>query len=66
MRLIDADSLRKQIDDCKHFDSSFQKMTVAEFLTIVHDLIDNAPSIVATIKFKERNNENGKLQRRKG
>lgn len=68
MRLIDADSLRKQIDDCKYFDSSFQKMTVAEFLTIVYDLIDNAPTIVVTTKlqFKERNNENGKLQRRKG
>ena len=39
--LISREDLRKQIDDCKYFNSSFQKMTVAEFLTIVHDIIDN-------------------------
>lgn len=34
----------------------------------VRKLIDNAPTIVVTTKlqFKERNKENGKLQRRKG
>ena len=39
--LISREVLREQIDDCKYFNSSFQKMTVAEFLTIVHDIIDN-------------------------
>lgn len=39
--LISREALREQIDDCKYFESSFQKMTVAEFLTIVHDIIDN-------------------------
>ena len=43
--LISRENLREQIDDCKYFNSSFQKMTVAEFLTIIHDLVDNAPTI---------------------
>lgn len=47
MKLINADALREQIDDYKYFHSSFQKMTVAEFLTIVHELIDNAPTVEA-------------------
>lgn len=51
MRQIDADALSEQIEDCKYFHSSFQEMTVAEFLTIVHDLIDNAPTVeTKTIK----------------
>lgn len=43
--LISRENLREQIDDCEYFNSSFQKMTVAEFLTIVHDLIENAPTV---------------------
>ena len=43
--LISRENLREQIDDCKYFNSSFQKMTVAEFLTIIDDLVDNAPTI---------------------
>lgn len=50
MRLIDSDTLREQIDDYKYFHSSFQKMTVAEFLTIVHDLIDNTPTVESSLK----------------
>ena len=48
--LISRENLREQIDDCKYFNSSFQKMTVAEFLTIVFDLIDNAPTIAPKFK----------------
>ncbi len=38
--LISREALREQIDDCKYFESSFQKMTVAEFLTIIYDIIN--------------------------
>lgn len=38
--LISRKALREQIDDCKYFDNSFQKMTVAEFLTIIYDIIN--------------------------
>lgn len=43
--LISRENLREQIDDCEYFNSSFQKMTVAEFLTIVHDIINDAPTV---------------------
>lgn len=70
MRLIDADSLKKVIEqyqiqwnkncetDIAHWDSC----------ECILAILDNAPTIVVTTKlqFKERNNENGKLQRRKG
>lgn len=42
---ISREALREKIEDNKYFDNSFQKMTVAEFLTIVHDLVDNAPTV---------------------
>lgn len=45
--LISRKDLRKQINNCEYFHSSFQKMTVAEFLTIVYDLVDNAPTVEA-------------------
>ena len=50
MRLIDADALKEQIEDCRYFNSSFQKFTVAEFLTIVNDFIDNAPTVGTSLK----------------
>lgn len=67
MRLIDADALK---EDLKKW---FPKFTLdgieakTLFNQILHD-IDNAPTIVVRtkIKFEERNNDNGKLQRRKG
>lgn len=43
--IISRENFIKQLDDCKYFKSSFQKMTVAEFLTIVLDLIDNEPTV---------------------
>lgn len=46
--LISRENLREQIDDCKYFNNSFQKMTVAEFLTIVHDIINDVPTIELT------------------
>ena len=48
--LISREALREQIDDCEYFDSSFQKMTVAEFLTIVHDIINDAPTVAESCK----------------
>ena len=62
MRLIDADALKEVV---------FSKSDGMEDLwdtAGVCNLINNAPTIVVTTKlqFKERNNENGKLQRRKG
>lgn len=48
--LISREDLREQIDDCEYFDSSFQKMTVAEFLTIVHDIINDAPTVAESRK----------------
>lgn len=70
MRLIDADKLKEKLseDITRTFQRWDKKITVAEMETWVRDEIDNAPAIVVTTKlqFKERNNENGKLQRRKG
>lgn len=43
--IISRENFRNQLADCKYFKSSFQKMTVAEFLTIVLDLIDNEPTV---------------------
>ena len=62
MRLIDADELKKALA---------KNITIWNFNVsydgILAEIIDNAPTIVVTTKlqFKERNNENGKLQRRK-
>lgn len=70
MRIIDAEKLKEELseDITRTFQRWDKKITVAEMETWVRDKIDNAPSIVVTTKlqFKERNNENGKLQRRKG
>lgn len=62
MRLIDANALKEVV---------FSKSDGMEDLwdtAGVCNLIDNAPTIVVRtkIKFEERNNDNGKLQRRKG
>ncbi len=63
MRLIDASTLKKVILEHRndYIEDNF-------FWSKLFELIDNAPTIVVTTKlqFKERNNENGKLQRRKG
>lgn len=63
MRLIDADELKKELtrhEPIIRFNRNYDGLLA--------DIIDNAPTIVVTTKlqFKERNNENGKLQRRKG
>lgn len=59
MRLIDADALKKALR---------QRQWHIDDIEEVEKIIDNAPTIVVRtkIKFEERNNENGKLQRRKG
>ena len=67
MRLIDADALK---EDLTHYFTDGVLEGISARLTfnqILHD-IDNAPTIVVRtkIKFEERNNKNGKLQRRKG
>lgn len=64
--LISREALRKQIDDYKYFYSSFEKMTVAEFLTIVHEFIDNAPTIPQTIITEFKGCDNCELERPKG
>lgn len=77
MRLIDADALKEDMERTKenledwveHTEGDITRALVRinlyeEFI----DLINNTPTIVVRtkIKFEERNNENGKLQRRKG
>ena len=59
MRLIDADALKY-----KNLVEVNGRLTYV----LTAEEIDNAPTIVVTTKlqFKERNSENGKLQRRKG
>lgn len=60
MRLIDANALTKALEDYEAYSDIIPKK--------VYEIIDNTPTIVVRtkIKFEERNNENGKLQRRKG
>lgn len=63
MRLIDADELKKEL--ARHEPIIIFNLNYDGLLA---DIIDNAPTIVVRtkIKFEERNNDNGKLQRRKG
>ena len=66
MRLIDAETLKSDLRQYFPEDSLNGIEPKTLFAQILHD-IDNAPTIVVRtkIKFEERNNENGKLQRRK-
>lgn len=66
VRLIDANTLREQIDNYNYFYSSFEKMTVAEFLTIVHEFIDNAPTVPQTIITEFKGCDNCELERPQG